>query len=860
MKGDFRNILPKRKENLSIKVSLVYGILGFSWIFLSDRLSASLTSNTELFWRISTIKGWGFVLCSAILLYLVIHRDMARLLEAQEALRNSETQLKRANLLLHSQKEASIDGILSIDENGKVISSNRLFTTMWGLCEEVASEGLDSQSTLRAMAEKVVASQEFFQRMVCDPSDGANTGLAEIELTDGRVFETYTAPMVAPDGTFYGHTLHFRDITARKVIERSAAETEAKYRDIFENSVTGIYQITIDGHYLTVNNTIAHMLGYDSPAEMLALTENEVHRLYVKPEQRRNLLKVIEEQGSAREFVVELFGKGKNIVWASIDVRAVRGSDGEIRYLEGTLRDVTGQKLMEEAVVSAEEKYKHIFENSIVGIFHISREGYFLSLNQAMARNLGFASPEEALEALGKVETLFVDTQRRAVLLELIKKHGLVEHFEVEFFRQNRSVMWGSLNINAFRGADEKISFFYGTMQDITDRKLLQAQLDQAQRMEAIGTLAGGIAHDLNNILTPIIGYAELSLLSIPEDGKLARNMRQVLLSANRAKELIKRILTFGRKTEHKPTVVRVSLILGEVLDLMRSSLPSTIEIRRNVQPDAVEGTILAEPTQVHQVLMNLCTNAAHAMRSKSGTLTVSLACIQNGQFPEFSAPDLEPGPYLRLSVADTGHGMDEAVKERIFDPYFTTKGPDVGTGLGLAVVYGIVKNLSGAITVSSLPGQGTTFDVFFPIVGTAETVLDDLSLPLDVGSGLVLLVDDEKAILDMNGEMLQRMGYHVVTAQNGADGLQTFKSNPNGFDAVITDMTMPKMTGADLAREILAIRGDIPIILCTGFSDNFDAENARALGIKAFLMKPAPMRDLALALRKITCQTNDPN
>ncbi|MGC9194683.1 MAG: PAS domain-containing hybrid sensor histidine kinase/response regulator [Syntrophobacteraceae bacterium] len=774
--------------------------------------------------------------------------------------KDAEERLKRANLLLHSQKEAFIDGIVSIDENGLIISSNRLFATMWGLCEEAASEGVNSLPALTSMAEKVVGSQEFFQRIVCDQRENDKTTLAEIELKDARVFETYTAPMIASDGGFHGHTLHFRDITARKVIERTAAETEAKYRDIFENSVTGIYQVTPDGRCLTVNNTIAHMLGYDSPSELLARTNNQAERLYAKPEQRRNLLKVIEEQGMAREFVVELLGKEKNIVWTCIDVRAVRGSDGKIRYLEGTLRDVTRQKLMEDAVASAEAKYKHIFENSIVGIFHISREGYFLSLNQAMARNLGYESPEEALAALGNVETLFVDKQRRAVLLELIKKHGLVEQFEVEFFRQNHSVMWASLNINAFRGADARISFFYGTMQDITDRKLLQAQLDQAQRMEAIGTLAGGIAHDFNNILTPIIGYAELSLLSMPEDTKLARNMRQVLLSANRAKDLIKRILTFGRKTEHKPRVVQVSLIIGEVLDLLRSSLPSTIEIRQSVQPDAADRTILAEPTQIHQVLMNLCTNAAHAMRSKGGTLTVSLACLQNGELSEIAAPDLKPGPHLRLTVTDTGHGMDEAVKERIFDPYFTTKGSDVGTGLGLAVVYGIVKNLAGAITVSSLPGQGAAFDVFFPIAGTAETVSLDLSAPLDVASGLVLLVDDEKAIVDMNREMLEKMGYEVVTAQNGAEGLQTFKSNPHGFDAVITDMTMPKMTGADLAGEILAIRGDIPIILCTGFSDNFDEQKARALGIKAYLTKPVPMRDLALALRKITAKTNDPN
>ncbi|MDR3557419.1 MAG: response regulator [Syntrophobacteraceae bacterium] len=386
-------------------------------------------------------------------------------------------------------------------------------------------------------------------------------------------------------------------------------------------------------------------------------------------------------------------------------------------------------------------------------------------------------------------------------------------------------------------------------MQDVTDKKLLRARLDQAQRMEAIGTLAGGIAHDFNNILTPIIGYAELSRIAIPEDIKLARNMRQVLLSANRAKDLIKRILTISRETGNEPKPVQVSLIIEEVLDLLRSSLPSTIEIRQAIEEEAMDCTTLAEPTQIHQVLMNLCTNGAHAMRAKGGALTVGLAGTEVVQFSGIGTVDIDPGFYLRLTGADTGQGMDETVQERIFDPYFTTKGPEEGTGLGLAIVYRIVKNLRGAITVSSKLGQGAAFEVYLPGTKTPEVFPAPPAEPLPSGSGRVLLVDDEIPIVDMTREMLESLGYEVVARHNGADALEVFLSDPQGFDAVITDMTMPKMTGADLAGEILAIRADMPIILCTGFSDGFDEGKAKAAGIGAFLMKPVAMRDLALAL-----------
>jgi CheY-like chemotaxis protein len=266
----------------------------------------------------------------------------------------------------------------------------------------------------------------------------------------------------------------------------------------------------------------------------------------------------------------------------------------------------------------------------------------------------------------------------------------------------------------------------------------------------------------------------------------------------------------------------------------------------------------MADPTQIHQVLMNLCTNAAHAMRAKGGTLTVELRNVEIGQRAGRQNPDMAPGPYLKLSIIDTGHGMDEAVKQRLFDPYFTTKGPDEGTGMGLAVVYGIVKNLSGTIAVSSKPSEGATFEVYFPRTETILAPSADLPAALLPGRGLALVVDDEKSIAVVIKEMLEALGYTTLHYYDGTDALEAFRSRPESFDFVVTDLTMPRMTGIELAKEILAIRPNVPIILCTGFTDSLNKDSAKLSGIRALLMKPVSMRDLRVAVHNIHAEDRE--
>jgi PAS domain S-box-containing protein len=377
----------------------------------------------------------------------------------------------------------------------------------------------------------------------------------------------------------------------------------------------------------------------------------------------------------------------------------------------------------------------------------------------------------------------------------------------------------------------------------------IQAQLQQAQKMEAIGTLAGGIAHDFNNILSAVIGYTEIALAEVPEGTSQHRNLQEVLKAGNRARDLVKQILAFSRQTEQELKPVQINQIITETLKLLRASLPTTVKISHDIQSASA---VLADPTQIHQVIMNLFTNAAHAMRAGGGKLKIELTDVAlGGSFIE-QHPYLTPGAYVKLRVSDSGHGMEKAILDRIFDPFFTTKDRGEGTGMGLAVVLGIVKSHGGAITVESEPGKGSTFNVFLPVI--MQEVDHDIQAkaPIPTGTERILFIDDEKALVDLGQQILEHLGYDVTIRTSSVEALELFMEQPDKFDLVITDMTMPNMTGDDLAARLMSIRADIPVILCTGYSERISRERAHELGIKEFILKPIVMRDLAHTVRSV--------
>jgi PAS domain S-box-containing protein len=404
--------------------------------------------------------------------------------------------------------------------------------------------------------------------------------------------------------------------------------------------------------------------------------------------------------------------------------------------------------------------------------------------------------------------------------------------------------------ISPTRNGSGEIINFVLVNRDITQEVALENQLRHSQKMEAIGTMAGGIAHDFNNILTAILGYTEMTLIDTSEDSPGRRNLQTVLQAAHRAKDLVKQILVFSRHGQELARMpVDVSLPVKEALTLLRATLPSTIEIRQDIR----QGVALADPTQVHQVVVNLCTNAAHAMNDK-GIIEISLtdAYIADNDLILLSNIHLRSGPYLRLTVSDLGRGMDAVTLERIFDPYFTTKEAGKGTGLGLAVAHGIVKRHEGAIQVESRPGQGTTISIFIPKIENKEEEITEDSRAVPVGTERILLVDDEEAVAELIARILRKLGYSVTARSNAVNAIALFALNPDDFDLVITDYTMPEITGTELAVELQKMRPDIAIILLTGYSAQITEQLTRDLGIRGFALKPIERRQLATLVRNV--------
>ena len=421
--------------------------------------------------------------------------------------------------------------------------------------------------------------------------------------------------------------------------------------------------------------------------------------------------------------------------------------------------------------------------------------------------------------------------------------------------RRDGSKLWIEVNAAPVRDEDGNIRYGVAVLTNVSqriqaeqDQHKLELALRQSQKMEAIGTLAGGIAHDFNNILFAIMGHTELAELKYAHSEPIGDLLQEVLKAGARAKDLVKQILTFSRQTEDKKAPVELTPLVKEVLKFLRASMPATVEIKSTLTPD--RNLVLADPTNLHQVIMNLCTNAAHAMGEEGGVLGVEVSRVTIHPLESGTNPDLVPGPYLQLTVSDTGHGMTQKVRERIFDPFFTTKKHGEGTGLGLSVVHGIVKDLGGDITVYSEPGQGSSFKVLLPeYLGDVHIAPESQAYELPRLKGRVMLVDDELGVVGSGQAMLQALGCTVTALHDSRQALERFRQDPQAYDAVITDLTMPGMTGLELTRRIKNVRADIPVILWTGFSEKINPGNVQAYGLQAVVMKPPLIRDLAKVL-----------
>ncbi|MCP4723193.1 MAG: response regulator, partial [Desulfobacteraceae bacterium] len=496
----------------------------------------------------------------------------------------------------------------------------------------------------------------------------------------------------------------------------------------------------------------------------------------------------------------------------------------------------------------SEEKFRTAFRTSPNAITLTNVEdGLYIDINDGFTKMLGYTQKD----VIGKSSVtlnIWNDSKDRDSLVSGLRSHGIVENLEAEFKGKEGQIRTGLMSARLLNIKNK--TMLLAVTQDITEQRKLKSQLQQAQKMESIGTLAGGIAHDFNNILFPVLGHTEMLLQDIPEDSPFRNSLDQILTGALRARDLVKQILTFSRQESSKLKLIKIQPIVKDALKLIRSTIPTTIEIKQDLNGDNV--IIKADPTQIHQIVMNLSTNAYHAMEDTGGELKVSLKEIRlSGQ--DVLAPDMKPGTYACLTITDTGMGMDKALTETIFDPFFTTKKGGKGTGMGLSVVHGIVIGLNGAIRVYSEPGKGTTFHVSLPMENTlSEEQTPNSNTKIKGGTEHILLIDDEEPILTMGKRMLERLGYQVTSSTSSLEALETFRDSPEKFDLVITDMSMPNMSGDKLSAELAKIRSDISILLCTGFSETMSEKKAISLGIKGFLFKPIGMKKLAQKIREV--------
>jgi PAS domain S-box-containing protein len=636
-----------------------------------------------------------------------------------------------------------------------------------------------------------------------------------------------------------------QEIIEREQAEEALRESEERFRELAELLPETIFEIDVSGNLTFVNRSALDYFKYTQQDVDQGLNGFE---MFV-PEDRQKVMENAQKilQGEQMGLVEYTALRKDGSTFPVMVNTAARTHGDQPIGLRGIVIDISERVQSEKALRESESKFRSLFDLSPQAIALTELETGKLADINNMFCDLTQYSKEEII---GKTTTgmgFYSDNDRAGFLKEL-QTFGEVDGLEMDFKTKDGAIITALMFARVIRISGE--SFILTIFLNITEQKQLQAQLQQAQKMESIGTLAGGIAHDFNNILYSMIGYTELALDDTEKGSQLHNNLKEVLTAGNRAKDLVKQILTFSRQAGQELKPLKIQPVVKEALKLIRSSLPSSIEISQNISNTC--GFVLADATQIHQVAMNLLTNAYHALEDKGGKVDIGLKEIEL-DMNDLKDPAMIPGPYVCLTVADTGTGIDESIMGRIFEPYYSTKVKGKGTGLGLAMVHGIVKSCGGNISVYSEPGKGTTFHVHLPVIQTqAETrETQDIST-VDRGKERILVVDDEEQIVRMTQQMLERLGYHVTARTSSIETLEAFRAAPDKFDLVITDMTMPNMTGVHLTQKLIEIRPDIPVIICTGFSEKISERKAKTMGIRGYVMKPVVRSELAKKIREV--------
>ena len=838
----------------AFKVALIYFVVASLWILLSDDVLDRLVSTPGLRDLLAIIKDGLFVLLTAGLLYGMIWRLLRKGERETEQRQQAEVARQQMVDQLHHSEEqlrlilaASADGFWDWNIRPDMAELSPRFWEIIGYSDDEVSVNL-------AFMKRVIHPDDlsFFLATLDDHLAGKSAQFAgdfRIVTKHGRIRWTWFRGRVmvrSADGSPLRMAGIISDTTERKQAEIALAESQSRMRAVMDSTTDLIWSVDARDFGMQTFNRAADDY-FRRERDLVLRVGQSLEEFFPGPGPASEFLnawkglfrRALESGPFTTEYVMYL---GKSTMLLTL---CPLRHEGTVFGISVFARDITERKQAEQQI----SLQLSALTSAANAIIITDANGRIEWVNPAFTKLSGY-TPEEAI---GRFPRLLKSGQHPPEFyasLWTTVRSGQVWHGEMVNKRKDGRFYAEDMMITPVRNADGQIGHYVAVKQDITERRQLEGQLRQAQKMEAIGTLAGGIAHDFNNMLAAIFGYSYLLQQDTNGNAAAQENIEAILKAATRAKELVKQILTFSRQREQKREVVRLGAIVQEAIKFLRASLPAQVEIELNLAGDAP--AVLADPTQVFQVTINLATNALHAMEGRPGRLTVRVDSFVPDEDFVKSHPHATARHYARLTVADTGHGMDAKTVERIFEPFFTTKSVGKGTGLGLSMVHGIVAAHQGIITVASEVGQGSTLSLYFPAVATPAKGDAAAVAPSAPGRGQqILYIDDEAALTVSFRQLLERMNYQVTTSNHALEALELFRQNPARFDLVITDLTMPEMNGLEVARRIHGRRPELPLVLASGFAPELSRENLEAAGIRELMEKPFSTTILAGVLQR---------
>ena len=626
-------------------------------------------------------------------------------------------------------------------------------------------------------------------------------------------------------------------------------ESEKSYQEFVDRLPDGIYRSTPRGRFLTVNSALVKMLGYASKEELLVV--NIPEDLYFSAKDRIEAKKNFKGDKSAN-LIARLKKKDGSELWVEDHGQQIFDARGRVIYYEGILRDITQRRQIQNALRESEEKYRSLFEESKDAVFISTPEGRLIDINSAGVDLFGYTSKDEIL-SINIAQELYINPHDRGVFHKTLAKAGFVKNYELILKRKDGKKLIALESATVVRDEQGKTVAYQGIIHDLTERKQIEEQLFQAQKMETVGTLVGGIAHEFNNLLTVILGNAEFGKQDSRPSDAVYRNFNRIKAAAIQARDIIRQLLSFSRRQCLQTKQLNLNETIEKFLKMVQRILNENIKLKADLSPDLAH--VLADPVQIQQVLMNLCVNAQQAM-PQGGQIIIKTRNIKAEQIKGFARPNTKSNKLIQLTITDTGIGMDKKTQAKIFEPFFTTKGEGTGTGLGLSVVFGIVQQHNGHIEVFSKSNMGTTFHIYFPAMSVSKIVEhENKNVPvIRGGRETILVVEDEEAVLNVAVRILTRFGYHVLKAQNGKQGYKIFKAEHERIDLVILDSVLPEYDGREVFKKMRSINPDLAVLLVSGydikaeFDDLVQPEKANIQVLK----KPYSKEILGKAVREL--------